>query len=84
MPEATPVLRNDLASGKFARVFSGATDLTAEDPTSDKRPARAIVAQGAVSIVGTDNVQVDLPDLGNFWWDIQTSEIVSGDGVAIW
>ena len=87
MTTPSNVEHRDIASGKIARVFSGAHDIVALDPSGpggQGRGCRAIVAQGAVVITGMDGVNVSLPDLGNFWWDIQALAIVSGAGVIIY
>lgn len=83
------VERNDLASGRIARAFSGAYNIMQEGPnipTADsRRPCRAIVATGAVTYTGIDGVNVTLPATGGtFWWDIQATAIVSGTGVVVW
>lgn len=80
--------RNDIASGKLARVVTGPFDIVVNDPRAtgggDGSPCRAFVAQGAVTIKGLDNVNVPLPDFGNFWWDVQAVEIVSGSAIVIY
>lgn len=84
MGVASAVELREIASGKNYRVFSGAYDILVQNPDGSGRPCRAIVAQGTVTVKDLNNVTVVLPDLGNFQWNIQASEIVSGDGVVIW
>ncbi len=86
MAEHAGVEFHDIASGKFARNVSGAYDILKSDPSSRKRPCRAIVvAAGSVTYTGLDNVNVVLPDMGaGFWWDIQAVAIVSGNCVVVW
>jgi hypothetical protein len=86
MAEHAGVEFRDIASGKFARAATGPYDILAEDPSSRKRPARAIVvASGGVTITGLDGVDVDLPDMGGaFWWDIQAIAVVTGDATVVW
>ena len=74
----------NLVSATHARTFSGAYVITDEDPQGRGRASRAIVAEGSVVVVGMDDVNVTLPDLGNFQWNIQAKEIVSGDGTVFW
>lgn len=80
--------RNDIASGKIALVAVGPFDVVTNDPRAtgggDGSPCRAFVAQGAVTIKGLDDVNVVLPDLGNFWWDLQAVEIVLGNAIVIY
>lgn len=80
--------RNDIASGKLALVVTGPFNVVTGDPRAtgggDGSPCRAFVAQGAVTIKGLDDVNVVLPDLGNFWWDVQAVEIVSGSAILIY
>jgi hypothetical protein len=77
---------HDVASGKFARSVSGPYDIIKNDPSSRKRPARAIVVTGgSATITGLDGVNVVLPDMGGgFWWDLQAIAIVSGTVLVIW
>ena len=82
----TQIEFRDIASGKFARGFGGAYDILLNDPSSKRRPSRAIaVSSGACTYTGTDGVDVTLPDMGGAWqWDIQAIAIISGSGAVIW
>ena len=88
MATVSGVEHRDIASGKVARAFSGPFDILNEGPnagSNNKRPARWICTLGAVTYVGLDGVEVILPAPGvMFKWEVQATEIVSGDGIVIY
>lgn len=83
---SSPTTFVHLTSSASFRVFSGAYDIQANDPCTQKRYCRAIaVPSGGVVVTGTDGVNVTLPDMGGPWqWDIQAAAIVSGAGIVLW
>lgn len=96
MAEVNGVEFRDIASGKLARVvvLGGPYDILTRDGelpvgSGAKRPCRAIVlpAGGTLTIVGLDDVEVDLPDVGAaYQWNIQATAIVTSESgaVVIW
>lgn len=87
MPSVSNVEKTDLATGKLAYNFSGAVDLLTVGTNAgsqNKRPARAFVADGAVTVTMVDGSNIALPDRGSFWYDLAIIAVVSGDGTAIW
>ena len=96
MAETNGVELRDIASGKLARVVAlgGPYDILSRDGelplnSAAKKPCRAIVlpAGGTLTIVGLDDVEVELPDVGAaYQWNIQATAIVTSESgaVVIW
>ena len=87
MTELSGVEFRDIASGKFAIVVSVADiNVIDLDPSSRRRPPRAVIVPdgAALEVVGIDNVNVILPDMGGAWqWDLQISELVAAGSAAL-
>ncbi len=100
MAEANGVEFRDIASGKLARVvdLGGPYDILRRGAPGEEelplnsaamRPCRAIVlpAGGTLTIVGLDDEEVELPDVGAaYQWNIQATAIVTSESgvVVIW
>lgn len=82
---ASAVEYRDIASGRIVLKVTGPFNILTDGPASTNgKYCRAIVALGAVTVKGIDGVNEDLDDLGNFQWNVQFSQIVTGSAYVIW